>query len=112
MLIRWVLCFFFFGALSAGETSRTLQFENDQVKVWRTMVMPNQPLKLHRHDCDRVVVGLSGGALTKVEEDGSTSPLIFDAGKAYFLERDPPDTLHGDINESDQPVVVMVIELR
>jgi hypothetical protein len=37
--------------------------------------MPHQPLKMHRHDCARVVVGLKGGTLTKIEETGGTQPL-------------------------------------
>ena len=69
------LCTCIFGAaLNAEELSRgtylELQFENDAVKVWKTVIMPHQPLKLHRHDCSRVVVGLKGGTLTKIEETG------------------------------------------
>lgn len=93
-------------------THRVFQFENDQVRVWKTVIMPHQPLKLHRHDCSRVVVGLKGGTLTKIEETGEVSPLIFETGKAYWLTEDPPGTLHGDINESDEPIEVMVIELK
>lgn len=74
--------------------------------------MPHQPLKMHRHDCARVVVGLKGGALTKIEETGETSNLNFESGVAYWLTEDPPDTPHGDVNESDEPIEVMVIELK
>ena len=93
-------------------THRELQFENEQVKVWKTVIMPHQPLKMHRHDCSRVIVGLKGGSLSKIEESGEKSQLIFETGKAYWLTEDPPGTLHGDMNESDEPVEVMVIELK
>ena len=93
------------------QTHRVFQFENEHVRVWKTVIMPHQPLKLHRHDCARVVVGLKGGTLTKVEENGEVSPLHFETGMAYWLAEDPPGTLHGDINESDEPIEVMVIEL-
>ena len=94
------------------KTHRVFQFENEHVRVWRTVIMPHQPLKMHRHDCSRVVVGLKGGALTKIEQTGETSPLVFETGKAYWLTEDPEGTLHGDVNESDEPIEVMVIEIK
>lgn len=57
-------------------THRVFQFENEYVRVWKTVIMPHQPLKMHRHDCARVVVGLKGGSLTKLEATGETSELI------------------------------------
>ncbi len=47
--------------------------------------MPHQPLKMHRHDCGGIIVGLQGGTLTKIEETEETS---------------------------DEPIEVMVIELK
>lgn len=103
-------------SLNAEETSlkttRVFQFENEHVRVWRTIIMPHQPLKMHRHDYPRVVVVQKGGTLTKIEETGETSPLIFETGCAYWLAEDPPEVLHGDVNESDEPIEVMVIELK
>ena len=96
----------------AKTTHRELQFENEHVKVWKTIIMPHQPLKMHRHDCSRIIVGLKGGVLTKIEETGETSPLIFETGKAYWFTPDPVGTLHGDINESDEPIEVMAIEIK
>jgi beta-alanine degradation protein BauB len=93
-------------------TRREIQLENDQVRVWKTVILPHQPLKMHRHDSPRVVVGLKGGTLTKIEETGETSELVFETGKAIWLDKDPQDTLHGDLNESDEPIEVMVIELK
>ena len=104
--------------LSASEpvenksTHRELQFENEYVKVWKTIIMPHQPLKMHRHDCSRVIVGLKGGSLTRIEETGDTSELVFETGKACWLTEDAPGTLHADINESDEPIEVMVIEIK
>ncbi len=95
-----------------SKTHRVFQFENEHVRVWKTVIMPHQPLNLHRHDCSRVVVGLKGGSLAKIEETGETSELLFETGKAYWLTEDPPNTLHGDINESNEPIEVMVIEIK
>ncbi len=96
----------------AATTHRVMQFENEQVQVWKTVIMPNQPLKMHRHDKSRVIVGLKGGTLKKIEESGEISSLVFETGKAYWLDEDPPGTLHADINESDEPIEVMVIQFK
>jgi quercetin dioxygenase-like cupin family protein len=98
--------------ISLAQTHRVFQFENEHVRVWKTVIMPHQPLKMHRHDCSRVIVGLKGGTLTKIEQTGETSDLSFATGVAYWLTEDPPGTLHGDINESDEPIEVMVIEIK
>jgi len=102
----------FFSTLLFAETKRELQFENDKVKVWKTTIPPNDKLKMHRHDHARVIVGLQGGKLEKIEETGEKSDLIFETGKAYWLEKDPVGELHGDINVSSKPVEVMVIEFK
>ena len=94
------------------KTHRVFQFENEHVRVWKTVIMPNQPLNMHRHDCSRVIVGLKGGKLTKIEETGETSELVFETDKAYWLTEDLPGTQHADINESDEPIEVMVIEIK
>ena len=40
------------GALqqAASGSRREPQFENEHVKVWKSIIMPNQPLTLHRHE--------------------------------------------------------------
>lgn len=93
-------------------THRVPQFENELVRVWKTVIMPHQPLKMHRHDNSRVVVGIKGGTLKKIEATGEVSDLTFETGKAYFLTEDPPGTMHADVNESDEPIEVMVIEFN
>lgn len=98
--------------LSAHETHRILQVDNKHVRVWKTTIYPFSPLKMHRHDSPRVVIALKGGTLKKIEENGETSPLTFETGKAYWLEADPLGEFHADINESEEPIEVMVIELK
>lgn len=100
------------GEESPATTHRVFQFENEHVRVWKTVIMPHEPLTMHRHDSARVIVGLKGGTLTKIEETGEISELSFETGKAYWLIEDPPGTLHGDVNESDEPIEVMVIEIK
>ena len=91
-------------------TQRIPQFENPQVKVWKTIIMPNQPLSMHRHENGRTIVALVGGTLTIKKENGQTGKLTWETGKAYWLDADPPGELHGDVNETSRPIEVMVIE--
>jgi beta-alanine degradation protein BauB len=44
---------------SAAGTQRIVQFENDDVKVWKSAVVPNAPLTMHRHEHGRVIVALA-----------------------------------------------------
>ena len=92
--------------------SREFMFENDVAVCWKTTVAPNNPLKMHRHDRSRCIVGLQGGTLKKTEEDGTVSDLTFETGKAYWLDADPPDELHADVNEGDRDIVVIVTEFK
>ncbi len=94
------------------KTYRELQFENETVRVWKTIIAPGEPLEFHRHDAGRVVVGLKGGKLKRIDTDGSLSDLKFETHKAYWLEADAPQGFHGDINESGEPIEIMVIEVK
>lgn len=98
--------------LESKGTHRVFQFENEHVRVWKTVIMPDQPLKMHRHDCSRVIVTMKGGRLIRIEDTGETSDLVFEDGKAYWLTEDPPESLHADINPSQEPIEVMVIEVK
>src|SRR5688572_15090036 len=63
------------GALAQAQSSQTRrepQFENENVRVWKSIIMPNQPLSLHRHDFGRTIVVLKGGSLDIVDAAGKT----------------------------------------
>jgi hypothetical protein len=93
-------------------TVRTPQFENDDVTVWKTLVMPNAPLTMHTHDHPRVIVALSGGTMKVVNEDGTSESHRWDTGKAYWLNTAEGKKRHADANQGDKPIEVMVIELK
>lgn len=103
------------GALQqqAGQTRREPQFENDDVKVWKSIIMPNQPLQLHRHDHGRTIVALKGGTLEIVDASGKTlHQEKWESGKAYWLGKDPAGQQHGDLNKGKEPMEVIVVELK
>ena len=95
------------------QTRREPQFENDNVRVWKSIILPNQPLTLHRHEFGRTIVALKGGTLDIVDATGKTTrKVVWETGKAYWLDKDPAGQQHGDINRGSQPMEVMVIEMR
>jgi beta-alanine degradation protein BauB len=94
------------------QTQRFPQFENEDVKVWKSVVLPNAPLTMHRHDHPRVIIALSGGTMKIVEQDGATEDHIWETGKAYWLPANPPNAMHADVNAGGKPIEVMVVELK
>jgi beta-alanine degradation protein BauB len=93
-------------------TRRIPQFENEHVRVWKSIILPKQPLSMHRHEHGRTIVALAGGTLKIVEESGGSREVTWETGKAYWLDADPPGTRHADVNETDKPIEVIVVELR
>jgi beta-alanine degradation protein BauB len=104
-----------FGVMRAQpgpQSQRFPQFENDDVKVWRSLVVPNSPLTLHRHDHPRVIIALHGGTMKIEEQNGPTETHVWETSKAYWLPANPPNTLHVDVNAGDKPIEVIVVELK
>ena len=68
----------------AAQTRREPQFENEHVRVWKSIILPNQPLTLHRHEHGRTIVALKGGTLDVVDAKGQTkTTMAWESGKAY-----------------------------
>ena len=100
-------------ALQQPRTRREPQFENDRVKAWKSIILPNQPLRMHRHEHGRALIALTDGTLNVVNEAGEhIDTYRWEAGKAYWLDKDPPGKLHGDVNEGTEPIEVIVVELK
>jgi len=94
------------------QTQRFPQFDNEDVKVWKSVVMPNAPLTMHRHEHPRVIIALKGGTMKIVDQQGKSEEHVWETGKAYWLPTNPPNTMHADVNAGDQPIEVMVVELE
>lgn len=100
-------------AQSAPQTSRREpQFENATAKAWKSIIMPKQPLSYHRHDHSRAIIALTSGTLDLVRPDGQTQKNVWEAGKAYWYGPDEPGTTHADVNNTDRPIEVIVVELQ
>jgi beta-alanine degradation protein BauB len=99
-------------AQQASATQRYPQFENDDVKVWKSVIYPNAPLAMHRHDHPRVLIALKGGDMKIVEDTGKSEDHPWETGHAYWLPANPPGTQHADVNAGKEPIEVMVVELE
>ena len=95
-----------------GTTQRFPQFENEEVKVWKSVVYPNAPLTMHRHDHPRVIIALKGGTMKIVERSGASEDHPWETGHAYWLPANPSNTEHADENAGKEPIEVMVVELE
>lgn len=96
----------------AVQTQRFPQFENDEVKVWKSVVVPNAPLTMHRHEHGRVIIPIAGGTMKIVTQAGGSEIHQWDTGKAYWLGKNAPNELHADVNAGTKPIEVMVVELK
>ena len=99
-------------AQTLAQTGREPQFQNAQVKVWKSLVLPNQPLPMHRHEHPRVLVALTGGKMKILEDTGQFEVHDWQTGKAYWLPANAPGAHHQDVNVGDKPIEVMVVELQ
>ena len=97
---------------AATQTQRIPQFENEDVKVWKAVVLPKAPLTMHRHEHGRVIIALQGGTMKIVEQSGPSEQHVWETGKAYWLPANAPNTMHADVNAGDKPIEVMVVELK
>jgi hypothetical protein len=98
-------------AQTQSASYRVPMFENDEVKVWKTVIVPKSPLSMHRHEHGRTIVVLKGGNLTILQDTGEKKMVEWETGKAYWLDADPPgDKKHADVNETSEAIEVMVIE--
>lgn len=96
-----------------GTSRREPQLENARVTVWKSTVMPNQPLSLHRHDHGRVLVALTNGQLRVVDKNRKVLDTYnLQAGKSLWLAADPPGQLHADVNPGTRAVEVVVVQLK
>jgi len=105
------------GATLAAQTAqsgtrREPQFENQYVRVWKSIIMPKQPLTMHRHEHPRALIALKGGTLDIVQKSGESEKVVWESGKAYWLTEDKPGTTHADVNNGTEPMEVIVVELQ
>lgn len=86
--------------------------ENDSVGISWVKIMPYEEIGLHRDAYPHIVIALEGGIITRLEADGSKVDVNFPTGQAVSREVDPPDLLHKSVNNSPNPVELIIIQLK
>jgi len=112
MRILLLLALFLASVQFLTPQQRTLQFENEDVAVWKAVVTPNAPLSMHTHQHPRVIIALAGGTMKVVNEDGTFEMHPWETGKAYWLPASQGLKRHADVNTGSKQIEVMVVELK
>ena len=95
-----------------NRTRRVPQFENEEVKVWKGIVYPNEQLSMHRHEHPRIIIPIVSGTMKIVQQAGGSETHQWEVGKAYWLTSDPQGQLHADVNAGDKPIELIAVELK
>ncbi|MCH9624995.1 MAG: hypothetical protein S4CHLAM123_01570 [Chlamydiales bacterium] len=77
--------------MKKSKTYRELQFENEHVCVWKTLISPNQPLDTQSYQLGHIVV---------------------DSKKAYWIDTNSNPEVHPPQNLTNESTEVMVIEMK
>ncbi len=85
-----------------------LEFENDQVRVFRVNIGPHESTPLHEHQLRRVMVYLTDANVRVTSADGKVDATPHKAGD--ILEGGA--ARHREENLGDKPVQVIVTELK
>ncbi|HVW99172.1 MAG TPA: hypothetical protein VHA52_01850 [Candidatus Babeliaceae bacterium] len=88
------------------------QFENDKVCVSYVKLMAHEEIAEHYDTHPQIVIALVGGTVTRLEIDGSKTPVNFPTGKAIFRPAETPDKIHKSINSSSEPLELIIVQLK
>jgi quercetin dioxygenase-like cupin family protein len=85
-----------------------LEFENDQVRVFRVKIGPHESTPMHEHQLSRIMVYLTDARVRVTTADGKVETTPRKAGD--ILEAGA--VKHSEENTTDKPVEVIVTELK
>ena len=89
-------------------TGAALLLENERVAIWDSRRVSGEPLELHVHDRDAVVVPIEAGHLRFTRADGQVRSIRHEFGKVTFESR---DAAHVEEAVEGSPRVI-VVELK
>lgn len=85
-----------------------LEFENDQVRVFRVKFGPHESAPMHEHQLNRIMVYLTDAKVRVTSADGKMELTPRKAGDIAQGSA----AKHSEENTTDQPVEVLVTELK
>jgi beta-alanine degradation protein BauB len=87
---------------------RTVQIDNERVRVSHWSFSPDAATGWHRHEFDYVIVPLMDGAL-RMDEGGDVTAVELAAGQSYFRSA---GVEHDVVNSSGREFAFVEIELK
>ena len=87
----------------------TVDFENDQVRVVRVRIGPNESTPMHEHVRKRVATFFTDQNFRAINADGTTEAAINEAGAVIWGEG---PLRHREQNLSDEPFEALMVELK
>ena len=85
-----------------------LEFENDQVRVFRVKLGPHESTPMHEHQLNRVGVYLTDTNIRQTSADGKVETSVHKAGDIAMAGA----VKHSEVNLSDKPAEILVTELK
>ncbi|MCY4194192.1 MAG: hypothetical protein OXF04_07850 [bacterium] len=98
-----------------GDVATKLVMENDRVRIWEMRLAPGERSDLHRHDCDYVLVQVSGDKIAgdfEPDTAGEFSGLVEGdvvAGQSMFIAK---GGIEAAVNTGAEPYYEILIELK
>jgi hypothetical protein len=108
-LLLGLACFF---TLNMQAMEYEVHFQNEHLSAIHAKILPHEEIGLHRDEYPQVVVALKGGVITRLEANGTTTEVSFPTHHAIYRPMDPPDEFHRSVNNSDEPVELIIIQLK
>jgi uncharacterized RmlC-like cupin family protein len=99
-------------AASRPAMERIPQFDNDRAVSWKSVIPAHTESTLHRHDRHRSIIAIVGGDLKTVSATGDVAVTHYETGKAYWQQPMPAGLMHKDVNDTDRPIELIVVELK
>ncbi len=108
----WLVMLCLFTPFVAQTVEFEVQFENEEIRVYRFKIEAGEEIGLHRNEYPRVIFAIQGGTITRFEQDGSVNHVICPTGKSFFVEADPKDQFHCSLNSSENAIEAIVFEMK
>lgn len=74
--------------------------------------MPQEEIGLHYDEYPQVVIAINGGILTRLEADGSQTPVEFPTNTPVFRTAEAPDKMHKTLNATALPIELIIMQLK